>query len=170
MIANFLYTICVLPFETVFRYLYAALYYVSGSYGISLILMSLASTAAIGPFMRYASRAQLRERHMQDILRPQLDKIKAESAGFQRHNRINELYRRYAYHPIYSIRSAFGVLIQVPLLLGAYYMLRGHESIVSQAFGIISDLSRPDALFFGLNLLPVLMTVINMSSACVTPG
>ncbi|MDR1509977.1 MAG: YidC/Oxa1 family membrane protein insertase, partial [Synergistaceae bacterium] len=168
--AGLSYAFCVWPFEEMFRRLYSVLYYLSGNYGVSLVLMSLCVTALVAPFMRFASAEQMRERHIQDVLKPQLQRIETESAGAERQRRIQNLYRRYAYHPIYAIRSAFGVLIQVPLLLGAYYMLKNFGAIAGQPFLFAADLSRPDALFFGLNLLPVVMTGINMYSACVTPG
>lgn len=166
----FLYIICVLPFETAFEYIYSTIYYLTGSYGLSLVLMSLCTTVIIAPFMRWSSAVQMREKHIQDVLKPQLELINLESSGAEKHRRVQKLYSRYSYHPIYSIRSALGVLIQVPFLLGAYYMLRNFDDISGQSFLFIADLSRPDVSLFGLNLLPILMTVINMYSACITPG
>jgi hypothetical protein len=63
-----------------------------------------------------------------------------------------------------------GILIQVPFLFGAYYMLRGYGGISGIPFLFIPDLSMPDAALFGINLLPLLMTGVNMLSACVAPG
>lgn len=166
----FLYRITIFPFEIAYQYLFSSLHLLIGSYGFALVLMSICTTLFSLPFMRYAAKVQNRERHIQDILKPQIEKIHGESTGAEEHRRIMKLYRRYSYHPIYSIRSALGVLIQVPFLMGAYYMLSKHTGIQGESFGPISDLSRPDRLLFGLNLLPVLMTLINLVSACVTPG
>jgi hypothetical protein len=131
--------------------------------------MSLCTTAVITPFMRMANRAQMKEKLIQDVLKPQIVRIKRESAGAERHSRISKLYSRYSYNPIYAIRSSLGVLIQVPFLMGAYYMLHDFSDLSGQSFLFVSDLSRPDFCLFGLNLLPLLMTFINMVSACVTP-
>ena len=165
-----MYRFFIFPIETGYRYLYQALHAVTGSYGVSLVLMSLLTTVLITPLMKYANRVQMKEREIQDVLYPQMEKIKAESVGGERHERISRLYRRYAYHPIYSIRSALGVFLQVPFLMGAYYMVRHFSGITGESFGAIADLSRPDGLLGGIHLLPLLMTVINMFSACITPG
>ena len=165
-----MYKFFIFPIETGYRYLYQVLYAATGSYGVSLVLMSLLTTVLITPFMKYASRVQMKERDIQDVLRPQMEKINEKSVGAERHERISRLYRKYAYHPIYSIRSALGVFLQVPFLMGAYYMVRHFSGIIGESFGAIADLSRPDGLLRGINLLPVLMTAINMISACITPG
>jgi hypothetical protein len=132
--------------------------------------MSLAVTILIAPFTRFAARAQARETRAQGVLKPQLERIVSESAGEERHRRITNLYRRYAYHPVYSMRSVLGVMIQIPFLMGAYYMLGAYEGIRGRPFLFVADLSSPDAALLGINALPLLMTAINMLSACVTPG
>jgi hypothetical protein len=54
--------------------------------------------------------------------------------------------------------------------MAAYHALRHHYGMNGQSFLIIADLSKPDALLFGINLLPIIMTFVNMLSACITPG
>jgi YidC/Oxa1 family membrane protein insertase len=120
--------------------------------------------------MKYAYFMQMKEKRIQDKLKPQLDKIRAESAGAERHRRTSELYKRYSYHPIYSMRSLLGLLIQIPFLMAAYHALKNNGALHGQSFLIVPDLGRPDAMIFGINFLPVLMTFVNMLSACVTPG
>jgi hypothetical protein len=120
--------------------------------------------------MRWASRIQKDEKHLQDILRPQIDKIKGECEGAEQHLRIANLYRSYAYHPVMAVRSVVTIALQIPFLIAAYYMLSELPVIKGRPFLIISDLSQPDGLLFGLNLLPILMTGINLISACTTPS
>ena len=55
--------------------------------------------------------------------------------------------------------------MQLPFLTAAYFMLDKLTDIVGQAWWLIDDLSSPDALLGGLNLLPLLMTVINIVGA-----
>ncbi|MDR1966409.1 MAG: YidC/Oxa1 family membrane protein insertase, partial [Synergistaceae bacterium] len=123
------YTVCVYPFEAALRYAYSAISAAAGSYGLSLVVLSLCVTVAIAPLMKGANAEQVREKRVQNVLRPQIERITSECSGAQRQRRIENLYRRYAYHPIYSIRSGMGILIQVPFLFGAYYMLRGYGGI-----------------------------------------
>jgi YidC/Oxa1 family membrane protein insertase len=156
--------------EAAFGYFYDAVYSLIGSHGVTLILMSAIVTLVITPFTRYASAKQMKEKHIQDVLKPQLDKIRAESSGAARHSRISALYKRYAYHPLYSLRMALGLLTQIPFLMAAYHFLRNYKVLEGQHFLFIGDLSSPDMILWGVNLLPLAMTLINMLSACVTPG
>jgi hypothetical protein len=112
----------------------------------------------------------MKEKQLQDVLKPQIDRICSESSGAERHSRISALYKRYAYHPIYSLRMALGLFTQIPFLMAAYYFLSNYEVLKRQRFLFIRDLSRPDMILWGVNLLPIVMTLINMLSACIAPG
>lgn len=163
-----LYNITIYPIEIIYKFLYLAISKPIGSYGISLIILSIVTTILILPFMKWANSMQASEKHLQDIMKPQLDKIKEESTGSEQHTRITKLYNRYSYHPAMAIRSAAGVALQVPFLMGAYYMLSSLPDIQRQSFLFINDLSKPDGLLWGVNLLPILMTAINILSAITT--
>ena len=79
------------------------------------------------PLMAWAARLQKRERKLQDILAPQIREIKRELHGAEQHAELTELYRRYAYHPVYAVRSNAGLFIQLPFLIAAYAMLSSLE-------------------------------------------
>lgn len=163
-----LYNITIYPVEIIYKSLYLFISGIIGSYGISLIALSIVTTILILPFMHWANGMQASEKHLQDVMLPQLKAIKQESTGAEQHKRITNLYRRYGYHPIMAVRSAAGVALQIPFLMAAYYMLSTLPNIQGQTFLLIKDLSKPDGLLWSVNLLPILMTVINIFSACTT--
>jgi membrane protein insertase Oxa1/YidC/SpoIIIJ len=167
---NFLYTITIYPLELAYRYIYLLSVELIGSYGLSLFVLALISTAIYTPLKKMASKAQDRERHIQEIMAPQIAKIKEESSGSVQHQRIAKLYYRYAYHPIFALRSIFGVALQLPFLCAAYYMLSTLPDIEGQSFWIISNLGKPDALLGGINALPLLMTLFNIVATYTTPN
>jgi hypothetical protein len=78
---------------------------------------------------------------------------------------LSTYYRQNHYHPIYAMRSTFGVLIQVPFFIAAYSYLSTLESLQNFRFFLIENLGAPDALlnFCGtpVNVLPICMTIIN---------
>lgn len=160
-----IYNFTIYPVEVIYKALYLFISNLIGSYGISLILLSITTTLLIFPFMRSANKMQANEKHIQDVLAPQLKKIKSESTGAEQHMRITKLYHRYAYHPVLAVRSAAGVALQIPFLMAAYFMLSSLPNIQGQSFLIINDLSKPDGLLGSINLLPILMTMINLMSA-----
>ena len=120
---SWLYSITIYPLELIFKYVYLMCTSLTGSYGLGLIVLSLCYAVVYMPLSRMASAAQNKERVLQDVLKPQIDKINADYSGAMRHDAIVRLYKRYGYHPIMSIRSAFGVMLQIPFLMAAYYMV-----------------------------------------------
>ncbi|MDR3165199.1 MAG: YidC/Oxa1 family membrane protein insertase, partial [Synergistaceae bacterium] len=156
--------------EWAFGYIYGAVYAFAGGHGAALMLMSVIVTLLTAPLTRYASSGQMKEKRIKDVLKPQIDKICSESSGAKRYARISALYRRYAYHPIYSLRTALALLTQILFLMAAYYFLSDYKALEGRHFLFIEDLSRPDMILWGANLLPIVMTLINMLSACIAPG
>ncbi len=165
---SFIYSITLYPLELLYKYAYLLCLQISHNYVAALLCLSVLSTLIFHPLKAMAAKSQARERHIQEIMDPQLKRIKDESTGAERHRRITGLYKRYAYHPIMALRSTFGVMLQVPFLFGAYTMLSTFEPIKGQSFWHITDLSQPDALLGGINLLPVLMTAFNLAAVFIT--
>ncbi len=156
-----LYELFFQPIVTIFKYLYLALFSMTGKLGLSLILMSIVVNILLRPFSAWASKIQEKERRIQEILAPQIAEIKRKYHGAEQHSELSELYKRYAYNPLYAIRSGMDLFIQLLPLSAAYVMLSSLTILQGQSFAGISDLSRPDGLIFGINLLPIAMTVIN---------
>lgn len=165
---SFLYTLCIAPLEALYQSLYDFFVFLTGSYFWSLLCLSVFSVIIFTPLKRLANKAAEKEKKIHTILDPQLLKINEESSGAGRQARTKALYRRYAYHPVYALRSSFGIALQVPFLCAAYYMLRDHQGVKGQAVLFINDLSLPDGLLGGINILPLLMTAINIAAVYTT--
>ncbi|MDR2760028.1 MAG: YidC/Oxa1 family membrane protein insertase [Spirochaetaceae bacterium] len=68
------------------------------------------------------------------------------------------------------MRNTFSLLIQIPFFIAAYSYLSHLEVLPGASFLFIRDLGAPDALIplgGGVNLLPILMTVINCLSGAL---
>lgn len=136
--------------------------------GIALLVLSLVSVSLMLPLEKIVKPIIAREHLMESILSPQVMSIKNSLSGGEQHEALKRLYKRYRYSPIYSIRSTFGILIQLPFLLGAFLMLSDYDGLKDVSFGAIKDLGAPDGLLFGFNLLPLLMTIINILTAWIS--
>lgn len=163
--SDFVWLLFGAPLEKCFYILYSLLYTVTSNYGISLLLLSVLTSCLMLPLEGKVKGLVEEERELQKVLAPQLKKINREYSGEQRHLAIKRLYKRYGYNPLFSIRSALSFFVQLPFLLGAYWMLTNLTSLDGVKFLFIKDLSKPDGLLFGCNLLPILMTVINIGTA-----
>jgi|GEM_PF-2413242 Preprotein translocase subunit YidC len=159
---DFLYTITIAPLEILYACLFRFLVFLTDSYPLALVGLSAVSMIVFHPLKNLAGRLQQKEQKIQAVLAPQLAAIKAQSSGAEKQARIAALYRRYAYHPVFALRSSLGLALQVPFLCAAYSMLNEYEPLKGQSLGSIEDLSQPDRLLGGINLLPLLMTAINL--------
>ena len=168
---NRLYKYTIYPLECIYKVLYLFFAETLGHYGLALILLSLLTSFIIRPFMKWAASLQKEEKRLQDIMKPQIDAIKAESKGAEQYQRIQRMYKRYGYHPVMAIRSAVGVMLQIPFLMAAFYMLSKLPDIQGVPWGFIRDLGKPDGLLLGrFNVLPFVMTAVNLLGAYTTKG
>jgi len=141
-----------------------------GSYGgAAIILACLLSAMMVYP-SRWAQKVAEKETVIKSVLNPQLLAIRRASAGAEQHRRINVLYDRYSYHPIYGLRAITGLFIQLPFLILTYFMFDGLDDLYGRPFLVVGDLGEPDALLFADgNALPFVMTALNVTAAFLTP-
>ncbi len=135
-------------------------YSLTGNYGISLFLLSLSCSIIINILNNFFKRYTLGEIEIQKIINPQIKKIKEQDQGEKRHKRIQNLYYRYSYNPIFSFRLLIPFIIQLPFLISVYFMLLDFKPIKGKILWLIQDLSSPDKLIFDINILPILMSVL----------
>lgn len=157
------------PLEQLYKFLYLSVYDITGNYGIALILLSLFIYIILFPFNQKAQQIQNAEREVQSIIAPQIEEIKRRLHGKEQYEKIQRLYHRYAYHPIYAVRSAAGIVLQIPFFVAARSMLYALPDIKGIQWGIIQDLGKPDQLLAGINLLPFVMTFVTVLYAFVMP-
>lgn len=84
-------------------------------------------------------------------------------------------YRQQNYKPVYALRGSFSLLLQVPFFIAAYHFLSNLGDLDGTSFLVLKNLAQPDALIriggVSINLLPILMTLINIiSGALYTKG
>jgi hypothetical protein len=94
-----------------------------------------------------------------------IESIKKNYTGRKRYYLIKAAHRIYRYKSFYALRSSLGIVIQVPFFFAAYSVLSHYNGYAGVSLFLIKDLSLPDAILFGINLLPFLMTAVNLASA-----
>lgn len=137
------------------------------SIGISIVLLSIILNILLMPLYRKAEEIQLEENNKQKSMKKGVDAIKKAFSGDEEYMILNTYYRQNNYKPIYSLRSSLSLLLQIPFFIAAYNFLSDSSLLNGVSFGLIRDLSLPDGLFFGLNIIPILMTIINIVSCIV---
>ena len=159
---------------------------VVGHPGVAIIALAVSVKILLLPLTAVAERLQAQVNATQARLQPGIDAINAAHRGEERARRTVAFYREAGVHPLYTLKSLLGFLIQIPVFIAVFDMLAEDFNLYRVSFLWIQDLSRPDALlrlpvclpFFGchLNLLPFLMSsaslaaLLRFRSAVLTPS
>jgi len=153
--------------ESAINFCLTRFYELTGSYGISLILLSFAVSVCLAPFYYLTGILESKERAIKQRLEPFIQKINTIRDPEIRHSQLRELYNSFSYYPFYVLRSLASLFIQIPMLFAAYGVLTKNP-LSGEQFLFISDLGKPDFLLFGINLLPMVMTAINIASVLLS--
>lgn len=171
MILDILYAIFIQPIEWGMGLVFTQSFDFLHSYGLAIILLSLVVNITLIPIYLISDSWQAQERVIQERMRSKLDEIKLAFAGQERFMMTRMLYKINHYHPLMAARSSIGLLIQIPFFFAAYQLISNYDALNNVSFFIFSDLSKPDGLLsigsWHINLMPFVMTAINLASAYV---
>lgn len=164
---NIIYLLIIKPIETVLSFLFGTYVGLTGSYGLSVILLSLSVTIIMFPLFYIAEVWKRKEQAVEKRMKHRLAYIKKYYTGQKRYCMIKATHRLEGYTAASSFRTSFGLLIQIPFFFAAYHLLSHYEPYRGVGWLFIKDFAVPDGLLWGLNLLPILMTVINIVSSSI---
>jgi len=155
--------------------IFSVLLSVVGNAALAIMLLSIVVKLLMYPLTRLAENWQSQVNQIHARLQPALERARHGYKGEERHDRVLAVYREQNVHPLYTMRSLFGYLIQIPVFIAAFAMLGENIALAEVSWLWIDDLSRPDALgalpvylpFFGsdFNVLPVIMTALSVLAA-----
>ncbi|MDR0643261.1 MAG: YidC/Oxa1 family membrane protein insertase [Treponema sp.] len=166
---DILYTLTIFPLVQIIELCFFFVYRVAGrNPGAALFGVSLAVSVLTLPLYFRAEKWQEAEREIQKRMAAKIKRIKAVFSGDEQYMILSTYYRQNHYHPVYALRSSFSLLIQAPFFIAAYSYLSHLDVLQGTAFLFIPDLGAPDGLIsiggFGVNFLPIAMTLINCLS------
>jgi len=145
----------------------------TGSYGIAIILLSVFVAILTYPLAIYGQRLEVRDKKLHEVMAPKILHAKQNFKGEQQFNEIEKIYKEHNYHPIKSVKSAAGFVLQLPFLLSCLLLLWDYPPMAGQDFLFLDDLSQPDELFFvagiGVNIMPLVMTAITLWETSIKP-
>ena len=166
-----LYTLIIYPIELLFEIVFSVIFKQSGNAVVSIIILSLVFNLVVLPLYRRADSIQEEAREKEIKLAPVIKHIKESFKGDERFMILQTYYRQNDYSPMNVLKSSVSLLLQIPFFIAAYRMLSGCSILTGAAAGPIKDLSQPDGMLviggLAINILPVLMTVVNIISGVI---
>lgn len=164
---NILYTVFIGPLKTLFEFIFTVSYFLTNNGGLSILFLSLSVNFLLMPLYKKANEIQEKENEKQESMREGIDHIKKNFKGDERYMILNTYYRQNNYKQIYSLKNLISLLLEIPFFIAAYNYLSNLQVIKNMPFGPIVSLGLPDGLLNGINILPILMTLINILSCIV---
>ncbi|UTC97852.1 preprotein translocase YidC [Treponema denticola] len=151
------------PFVVLIQTVFTYSYNICGNYGIALILLSLFITAITAPLYYLAERWKNKEKVVQKKMHKDIKSINENYEGQKRFYLTKAARKIYDYKWWYTFRTSFGLIIQIPFFFAAYEVLSKYSGYNGVSFLFIKDLGLPDNLVSGVNVLPFVMTIINIA-------
>lgn len=166
-----LYKLILGPIELLLDVVFSLAKEFTGSPVLSIVVLSLAINLLVLPLYKKADDLQKEEQAISKRLKPRIDQIKEAFTGDERFMMLQTLYRQNNYKPWYALRGSLSLLLQIPFFMAAYNFLSNLQALRDVSFGPIADLAAPDAMLtlggITINVLPILMTVINIVSGMI---
>ncbi|MDR1220589.1 MAG: membrane protein insertase YidC [Treponema sp.] len=166
-----LYTLIIWFPKALIEFLFVLFKKIAGDPGLAIVAVSVCVNTLLLPIYAVADRWQHEERLIQKRMKRKLDDIRAVFKGDERQMIINTYYRQTRYSPLSALRSSVGLLLQIPFFLAAYWFLSHTPSLAGKSFYFLRNLGEADHLLvirgFSINVMPLLMTGINLLSAMV---
>ena len=157
------------PLKLIFECIFSLAYDILDHPGLAIIVLSLCMNVLVLPLYRRADAIQEAARDKENEMKDTVRHIKKTFSGDERMMILQAYYRQQNYSPLSALSGTLSLLLEIPFFMAAYQFLSGVGLFQGASLGPIADLSVPDGLItigsFSVNLLPILMTVINVISS-----
>ena len=168
---TFLSTLFIGPLKLVFELIFGVALSFVNNPGLAIIFLSLAMNILVLPLYRRADAMQEEARDIENKLSRGVAHIKKTFSGDERMMILQTYYRQNNYKPTDALNGSVSLLLEIPFFMAAYQFLSHLDILDGVAFGPIKDLGAPDGLIviggLAINLLPVLMTLVNVISSAL---
>ena len=165
------YQVLIGPLELFFEVVFSIAFRILADPALAIVFLSLAMNFLVLPLYRRADALQEAERDRAARMKPVIDHIKRTFKGDERFMMQQAYYRECGYKQTDALKGSISLLLEIPFFIAAYHFLSNLEVLRGVPLGLISDLGAPDGLIqigdMSINLLPILMTAINVVSAAI---
>ena len=141
------------------------------NYGVAIILLTILVRLLFWPLTRKSTEGMKRMQELQPLMKEIQTKYKDNPQRLQQ-----ETWQLYKEKKVNPMSSCLPMLIQIPVFIALFNVLRSAVELRYAPFLWIADLSEPEGLFAswfpfgGLNLLPILMAVSTALQSYFTPS
>lgn len=140
-----------------------------GNWGVTIILLTCVIKLLLWPLTLKATNSSRRMAQLQAPMKALREKYKSNPQKMQRE--IAQLFKKHGVNPA---AGCLPLLVQIPIFLGLFWMLRSASELRFASFLWVKDLSAPDTVAMlgsvPLNIMPLLMGVTMFFQMKLTPS
>ena len=163
-VVDFMDNVIFIPTQTIYESLFGFLGEYVGSPGVTIIIFSVVVNVVLSPIyfqMENSKRANL---SLRSAMKSEIDRMKKHYSGRERYYYIRAVYRQFGFQPFSAVFTSTDLYLQIFVFSTVYHFLSNYTEVAGQPLWIITDLGKPDGLLAGVNVLPIIMTVLNVVS------
>lgn len=168
---DFLFFLLIQPIKLIITVVYQTFKWITHNPGLSIVCVSLVVNVLTYPLYKRSDEIQEEERRKQESMSHWNEHIRKTFSGDERVMMRAAYYKLKHYQPYYALKSSISLLLQIPFFIAAYSFLSNLAELNGVGFLMIPDLGAPDGLLrlggLSVNILPVLMTLINVCSGAL---
>lgn len=168
---NVLNSLILGPLTILFESIFALTNTLISNPGLSIVALSLIMNILVLPLYKRADDMQEESRLVEAKLKKGVTHIKKHFTGDERMMILQAYYSENHYKPTHALKGSISLLLQIPFFMAAYNFLSNLADLQGASLGPISNLGAPDGLIviggLSINLLPILMTLINVISSAI---
>ena len=149
-------------------------YKIIPNYGVAIILLTLLVRIVFWPLTHKSTESAKRMRDVQPKIKTIQEQFKDDPHKLQQ-----EIWKVYRENKVNPFSSCLPMLVQMPVFIALYTVLRSAVELRFAPFLWVLDLSEPENLFagllpfapnFSLNILPLVMAAVTIVQSKLTPA
>lgn len=113
----------------------------NGSYGWSLVLMTIIIRLALMPLMLKQYKSQIEMREKMSVIQPEMQQIQEKYKGKKdpqsqqkMQQELMQLYQKHNFNPLSTFGGCLPIIIQLPILMGFYWAIIRTPEIAESSF------------------------------------
>ena len=133
---------------------------------VTIIILSIVINLIVLPLYQKADDLQKEEQRKKKSMESRTKQIRTAFNGDEQFMMLSAYYKECNYNPLSFMKESVPLLLQIPFFIAAYQYISSLGLLDGASFGPINNLIEPDKLLImgslSINILPILMTIINL--------
>ncbi len=168
---HYIFDIIIESLIFVYDLLFTLIYRSFGNPAITIIILSIVINLIVLPLYKRADDLQKEEQLKKRSMERGVKHIRKTFKSDEQFMMLQAYYRVCHYNPLSFLKESVPLFLQIPFFIAAYRFISSLSILDGASFGPVSNLIEPDRLMtigtLSVNILPVLMTLINLISGAI---